>query len=134
VDISCIDVSFGRGNQDLGEFGVWFRMSDHGYWPTRQAQVMPPLDARVQAFWPGDRPLPNNPASPSALHGWSAKLAPLHEWETKALSLPPACDVRILLPCNFEKQLDKARISSCLGEADNSRFLYAFSRPLAKKG
>jgi hypothetical protein len=105
-------------------------MSGDGFWLTQHAKVMPPLDAKVQAFWLSDHPLPINSASPSAPPSWS-KLASLHEWETKALSLAaPGRDVRILLPCNSEKQLDKTCISSCLGEADDSRFLYAFSGPL----
>jgi hypothetical protein len=104
------------------------------FWLTLRAKVMPPLDARVQALLARRSPPPNNSASPSALHTWSAKPASLNEWETKALSLPPGWDVRILLPCNFEKQLDKARISSCLDEADTSRFLYAFFLPPGEEG
>jgi hypothetical protein len=109
------------------------RMSDHGFWLTQHAKVMPPLDAEVQAFWLGDPPLPINSAS--APHGWSASPSLLRERKTKALSLTsPGWDVCILLPCNFEKQLDKIRISRCPAEADNSRFLYAFSPPLARMG
>jgi hypothetical protein len=110
-------------------------MSRDGFWLTQHAKVMPPLDARVQALWLGDPPLPINSASPSPPHNRSAKPASLREWETKVLSLTtPVWDVRILLPCNFEKQVDKTRISNCPGEADNSRFLYAFSSPLARMG
>jgi hypothetical protein len=61
-------------------------MSGDGFWLTQHAKVMPPLDAKVQAFWLSDHPLPINSASPSAPPSWS-KLVSLHEWETKALSL-----------------------------------------------